>query len=164
VISIQSIHFLNKERLKWTQAETSLTYAVRNFWQTRCSVKHVCTRPIKSATELPANVHTFTPNTNEMHLQHIRTKRPDFCMLMAGQPVHITTETSARIITTDVTGHPLTELICRNSGTWASRQTRCFYSVSWGFRVFLNVMYRWLTGGSRRFEISWCLHLQGAST
>jgi hypothetical protein len=26
---------------------------------------------------LPANVHTFTPNMNEMHLQHIRTKRPD---------------------------------------------------------------------------------------
>jgi hypothetical protein len=93
VISIQGILFLfNKERLKWTQAETSLKYAVKNFWPTRCSVKHVPTRPIQSATELPANVHTSTPNMNKMHLQHwrrnIRTKTWR-CMLMAGQPVHI---------------------------------------------------------------------------
>jgi hypothetical protein len=43
------------------------------------------------------------------------------------------TETAGRLIT-DVTGLPLTELIWRNSETWASRQTRCFSTVSWGFR------------------------------
>jgi len=83
VISIQGILFLfNKERLKRTQAERGCKQqSGTSDRHTRCSVKHVCTRPIQSATALPATVHTFTPNMNKMHLQHwkrtIRTKRPN---------------------------------------------------------------------------------------
>jgi len=81
VISTQGIlFFINKERLKWTQAETSRKYTVRKFLTDTNSFKHVCTRPIQSVTELLANVHTFTPNVNKIHVQHskrnIRTKRP----------------------------------------------------------------------------------------